>query len=140
MESHYNRSLELHANLTIIYEHLLNLSQLNISQLVDDYLAMLMISYNLAVKTTESEGNLTSELSEIARAATEANELLDMLKRNLSSAINGSRVARATHNNSVALLEELNIRINSIDNIIHNIMIESNRTMSIYSQILTKVS
>ena len=140
MESHYNRSLKVHANLTAIYEDFLNLSQQNISQLIDHYRAMLMMSYNLAVETTENERNLTNELSKIAHATTEANELLDLLMRNLSSAMNGSHVARATHNNSIALLMELGIQVNAIDNIIHNITEVSNHTMSVYNQILIKVS
>ena len=141
MESYYNTSLEAHVNFTTFYEHFLNLSQQNISQLVDRYQAMLRIAHNLAVETAKNERNFTFQLSVVANATTEANKLLDMLKRNLSSAVNGSRTAKLTHNNSTTTLRELDMLVKAIDNIIsNNITVISNRTASIYGQILTKVS
>ena len=141
MESYYNTSLEAHVNFTTFYEHFLNLSQLNISQLVDRYQAMLRIAHNLATETAKNERNFTFQLSAVANATTEANKLLDMLKRNLSSAVNGSRTARLTHNNSMTTLRELDMLVNAIDNIVsNNITVISNHTALIYDQILTKVS
>ena len=140
MESYYNTSLEAHVNFTTFYEIFLNLSQLNISQLVDRYQAMLRIAHNLAVETAKNERNFTFQLSVIANATTEANKLLDMLKRNLSSAMNGSRTARLTHNNSMTILREVDMLVNAIDNIVSNITVISNNTASIYDQILIKVS
>ena len=139
MESYYNTSLEAHVNFTTFYEIFLNLSQLNISQLVDHYQAMLRIAHNLAVGTAKNERNFTFQLSVIANATTEANKLLDMLKRNLSSAMNGSRTARLTHNNSMTILREVDMLVNAIDNIVSNITVISNNTASIYDQILIKV-
>ena len=141
MESSYNKSLEAHVNFTAFYEHFLNLSQLNIPQLLDRYQAMLRVAHSLSVETANNERNVTLQLSIIANATTEANKLLDTLKRNLSSAMNGSRTARLIHNNSMAILRELDMLVNSIGNIIsHNITVTSNRTASINDQILTKVS
>lgn len=141
MESNYNTTLEAHANFTNFYEHFLNLSQLNISQLLNQYETMLMISHSLAVETSENERNLTFQLSAIANATNQANESLDILSRNLSSAMNGDHTARVTHNDNMAMLRELDKLVNAISGIVRrNITVLSHQAEYNYNQILVKVS
>lgn len=141
MELNYNATLEAHASLTNYHEYFLNLSQLNFSQLLDQYEMMLVISNNLALETSENERNLTFQLTFIANATIQANQLLDMLNRNLSLAMNGSHTARTTHSNSEVVLREIDTLVNTISDLVNrNITDLSRRTESFYDQILRTVS
>ena len=141
MELNYNATLEVHASLTNYHEYFLNISQLNFSQLLDQYEMMLMISNNLAMETNENERNLTFQLSFIANATIQVTQLLDILNRNLSLAMNGSRTARTTHSNSEVVLGEINTLVNIITDLVnHNITDLSHRTESFFDQIIKTVS
>ena len=141
VESFYNTTLEARVNFTKFHQHFLNISQLNISQLVSHYETMLIIHRGLATETAGNERNLTFHLSTIANATNQASELLDVLKRNLSLAINGDHSARTTHGNNMAVLMEVEELVNTISDIVsRNITSLSFRAEFIYNQILTKVS
>lgn len=141
MESHYNRTLEAHVNFTKFYEHFLNISRLNISQLVSELQRKLTTYHGVAVETTKNARNLTSELSTIINATVETNELSNTLKRNLSSAVDGSHVANMTHDNNAAILTELDMLVNAISDVVsNNITVLAQHVANISSEISTKVS
>jgi len=141
VEFYYNTTLEARANFSAFYEHFLNLSQLNISQLANHYQTMLMMYRSLALGTSENERNLTSHLPIITNETIHANQILDMLKSNLSFAMNGSRDADITHANNVNIYMELEMLVNVISDIVsRNITVVSQKAESTYDQILTKVS
>lgn len=138
---YYDATVEAHVNFTNYYEHFLNLSQLNFSQLLDHYEMMLTISHRLAVETSENEKNLTLQLSSVTNATLQADELLSMLNASLLSAMNDSHTAKVTHSNSMATLRRLDMLLNAISDIVsRNITVLSHRAEYIYNQILTKVS
>lgn len=141
VELYYNTTLEAHENLTNFHEFFLNVSQLNISQMISHLQTILMIKRNLAVETTKNEKNLTFQLIMVANATMQANELLELLKRNLSSAMNGNHSASVTHSNNEAILKALNTLVNTISDIVsRNVTVLSNGAESVYNQILMKVS
>ena len=141
VELNYNVTLEAHSNLTSYYEYFLNISQLDVSQLLDHYEMMLVISNNLAMETSKNEKNVTLQLSVIANATIQASQHLDMLNRNLSAATNDNLIAATTHSNSEVILGEITTLVNTISDLVSgNITDLSRLAERYYDNILKMVS
>ena len=120
MESTYNLTLQAHNNFTANYEHFQNLTQMGVSQVVEEIRSLLEEHHQLAIRTAATERNVISQLFMIQNQTIRIQNLSDVLEPVLSAVANTNQEVTTSHDNNIMNTTELDVLVTTISYIISN--------------------